>query len=61
MFHLNQRRLSNAIKRLWVVVTDHNHFFGEDHVTRNNIIVGTKIFNIVINLSFGGGRNHGFV
>lgn len=60
VFHLSHSILSNAIKRLWAVVIGHNHFFDESHVMRNNIIVGIKIFSIVVNLSFEGGLSRGF-
>lgn len=42
------------------MVMGHNHFLFVKHVVGINIIVGMRIFNIVINLSFLIGLSHGF-
>lgn len=59
--HLIQVRLMRAIIRLCKVVTGQSHLEGENQIVGNSIIVGIKIFNIVVGLGLVGGLFHGFV
>lgn len=45
---VNHCRLMKAIRRLYVVVLGHRNFWGDSRVTGRSMIVGSRIFNIVV-------------
>lgn len=57
----NQVRLASAIIRLWARVVGHSHFRGVNHVVGTSMSVGIRIFSIVGDLGFVGGRFRGCV
>lgn len=58
---LNHCKLRMAIIRLWVSVESHSCFGLHNVIVGNSIIVGSKIFSIVRDLSFVVDLNRGFV
>lgn len=49
---VNKRRLNMEIRRLWARVVGHSHLGLVLQVVRVSIIVGAKIFSIVVGLDF---------
>lgn len=58
--HLIQVRLIRAMARLWKVVMVQSHFGEESQIVGNSIIVGIRIFSIVVGLRLVGGLSRGF-
>lgn len=53
--HLIQVRLVRAIVRLWKVIMVQSHFGGDSQIVGNSMIVGIRIFSIVVSLGLVGG------
>lgn len=53
----SQRRLANAMIRLWARVEGQSHFDGTSQVVGTSISVGRRIFSIVIGLGFAVDRS----
>lgn len=58
--HLIQVKLIKAIIRLWSVVVVQSHLDGVSQIVGKSIIVGIKIFSIVVNLGLVGDLCRGF-
>lgn len=58
---LNHCKLKVAIIRLWINVEGHSCFGLHSMIVGSNIIVGSRIFNIVEGLGFVVGLNREFV
>lgn len=52
-------RFTVAIIIAWTVIAGHSHFFWRAQVSGSSIIVGTRIFNIVVDLDFVSGQSRG--
>ena len=59
MGSLIQVRLSNAIIKLCVVVYVHSHLGVESQIVGNSMMVGIRIFSIVVSLGLVGDLFHG--
>lgn len=57
---LSKDRLTSVIIKLWVREVGQSHLRGVSQIVGSSIMVGTRIFNIVRGLGYGGGLFHEF-